>query len=258
MRDAGRADAAPPDAAPKPDAATPDAAPAPRDAGITDAHDGGVGRTPTRRCRPTAVARTEGTPSSSQSSGTQLARQRRMLSTRIAVLVFVAGCSRTTDVRYVGLPLGQSTATGPREPSAPIAMTPDVPPPGPGMRISTPGGSAPAATGAASDDVSPATIAPRGTIAPAGSIAPRDMAGATPTTPGTDPSTGNPVVAPIAPAPTSPTAPTPPPPTGATPPNVGPGTGTGPTPPRAAPTRTTGATAPAGGPGTGASTPQRR
>lgn len=170
---------------------------------------------------------------------------------RIAALLVVAGCS-PPGARYVGTStLGQSTAAGPKDPSAPIAMVPDLPPPGPGLPISTPGRAPiPAGPGAFGGQTeSPATIAPSGTIAPGGAV-----------TPGrTDSSTPAAVVAPIGaqtpattPGPATP-APTAPPP-GAEPPNVGPGTGTGTPQPPPRPTTPPPPVAqpPSAGPGTGA------
>src|SRR5688572_926147 len=151
-----------------------------------------------------SASRARAHPTITESAGTHLA-PRCFMSTLIgiAALLVAAGCSAPQGIRYVGpSTLGQSTAAGPKDPSAPIAMAPDVPPPGPGLPISMPGRApVPAGPGAFEGQTeSPATIAPSGTIAPGGTVAPAG----TVTPGGTDPSTGAPVVAPIvAPPPTT-------------------------------------------------------
>lgn len=107
----------------------------------------------------------------------------------LATGVLLAGCQPPPrDASTFPDELGRSTAAGPADPSKPVAVTHDVPPAGPGLRISAPGTATvingPGAFGGATmaDTIAPRTIAPGDVDSTIETRGP--PAGATPAPPG--------------------------------------------------------------------------
>ncbi len=159
-----------------------------------------------------------------------------MTKVRVAVLALLAaleaigllgGCG-SRQPRYVGEVPGQTHVSTQRDPSMPVAMHHDVPPPGPGARISRPGQGPVDTAPTVGDRPSPDTLAPR-TIAPGdvdSTVESRQPTPAPVVVGGTPPEDNDRAASGTAPAPT-------PPPTTGGPgagtgnPDVGPGSGTG-------------------------------